>query len=115
VTEDRLVQVERELAGAGARAAAAIAFAAIYRVGELGAPASAAFGRLVDGVLEDPELPEFGRGWNGLVAVMAALEAAAQRGQPAVAVCGRCQRATADPLVGSCTDPDCPLAIEAAA
>lgn len=61
--ESRLQQIERELAGAGAREAAAIAFAAIFRIGEIGPAATAAFARLAGTVLNDPDFPDFGAGF----------------------------------------------------
>lgn len=36
----------------------------------------------------------------------------ATRSTPAVALCGRCRRASLDPVVNSCSDPRCPLAVE---
>ncbi len=36
-------------------------------------------------------------------------------GTPAVALCGRCQRAAADPVIASCTDAQCPFALQEAA
>lgn len=66
IDESRLQQIERELAGAGAREVAAIAFAAIFRIGEIGAPATAAFGRLAGTAFHDPDFPDFGA---GLVAI----------------------------------------------
>lgn len=56
IDEDRLQQLEREIGSADADAVAAIAFAAIYRIGELGREAGTAFARLAEGVDEDHEL-----------------------------------------------------------
>jgi hypothetical protein len=41
--------------------------------------------------------------------------AADRGGEPAVALCGRCQRAAADPVIASCTDARCPFALREAA
>ncbi len=64
--EARLQQLERELAAAGAYEAAAVAFAAVMRIGELGAPATTAFARLADGVFGDPDFSEFAAGFTAV-------------------------------------------------
>jgi hypothetical protein len=66
IEEGRLQQIERELAASGPHDAAAVAFAAIMRIGELGAPATAAFGRLADGVFADPDFSEFAIGFTAV-------------------------------------------------
>lgn len=54
--EDQLQRVERELINADAKAAAAVAFAAISRIGELGRDAGEAFATLAEGADTDPDL-----------------------------------------------------------
>lgn len=39
----------------------------------------------------------------------------ASRGAPAVAMCGRCRLGATDPVIGCCTDAQCPFALQAAA
>ena len=46
---------------------------------------------------------------------LARRETAGRGAEPAVAICGRCELRTTDPVVASCTDPLCPHALRRAA
>lgn len=63
MTEAELQKIETVIAMADASAAAAIAFAAINRIGDLGLEAGDQFGRLAEGAAADPDLsPSFTEG-----------------------------------------------------
>ncbi len=62
MTESDLIQAERDIERADARTAAAIATAAVMRIGQLGPEGGTAFADLVEGFAGDPDVPEWQRG-----------------------------------------------------
>lgn len=74
MTERELIFLESQIGGADAQEIAAIAFAALFRIGELGLEAAEAFVSLAEGAASDPDMIHFSEGTSQMLDVLRKLD-----------------------------------------